>query len=70
MARRTRIRAGGLTSIFLAWNVYHLVKKIKGSVDGAKTESAEALQDLAHKLDGKLQVFEQIYKDLQSRLPQ
>lgn len=39
VARGARSKAGGFTSIFLAWNVYHLVNKSKDLYDGAKTES-------------------------------
>ncbi|XP_028634684.1 apolipoprotein L3-like [Grammomys surdaster] len=68
MTRRARIRAGGFTSFFLACDVYHLVKESVDLYDGAKPESARALRDLALKLEEKLQVFEQIYKTLQSDL--
>nr|XP_034373315.1 apolipoprotein L3-like [Arvicanthis niloticus] len=65
-----RIRVGGFTSFFFACDVYHLVNQSVDLYDGAKTESAGALRDLALKLEEKLRVFEQIYKTLQSDLPQ
>ncbi|XP_052017615.1 apolipoprotein L3-like isoform X8 [Apodemus sylvaticus] len=64
MTREARISSGGFTSLFLAWDVYDLVNESKDLYNGAKTESAKALRDLAHKLEEKLQVFEKIYKDL------
>lgn len=70
MARGARFGAAGVTSFFLAWDVYHLVADSMDLYDGAKTESAGALRELCHKLDDKLQIFEQIYKALQSDLPQ
>uniref|UniRef100_A0A8C6HN11 Apolipoprotein L 10B n=1 Tax=Mus spicilegus TaxID=10103 RepID=A0A8C6HN11_MUSSI len=69
MTRGARLRAVGFTSLFLAWDVYDFVKQSKDLYNGAKTESAGALRELAHKLEEKLQVFEQIYKALQSDLP-
>ncbi|XP_052017477.1 apolipoprotein L3-like [Apodemus sylvaticus] len=70
LTKGARIRAGVFTSIFLAWDVYDLVNESMDLYNGAKTESAKALRDLAHKLREKVQVFEEIYKDLQEELPQ
>lgn len=70
MTRGARFGAAGVTSFFLAWDVYHLVADSMDLYDGAKTESAGALRELCHKLDDKLKIFEQIYKALQSDLPQ
>ncbi|XP_052017614.1 apolipoprotein L3-like isoform X7 [Apodemus sylvaticus] len=70
MTRAARFRAGGVTSLFLGLDVYNLVNESKDLYNGAKTESAGALRDLAHKLRGKLQVFEEIYKDLKGDPPQ
>lgn len=64
------VTRGAATSFFLAWDVYNLVNESKHLYDGAKTESARALRVLAHKLEEKLQEFEQNYKALQSDLPQ
>ncbi|XP_029325859.1 apolipoprotein L3-like [Mus caroli] len=69
MTRGVKIRTAGFTSLSLVWDVYDLVKQSKDLYNGAKTESAGALRELAHKLEEKLQVFEQIYKVLQSDLP-
>lgn len=68
--RGARFGAAGVTSFFLAWDVYHLVADSMDLYDGAKTESAGALRELCHKLDDKVKIFEQIYKALQSDLPQ
>nr|XP_021492380.1 apolipoprotein L3-like isoform X1 [Meriones unguiculatus] len=70
MTRGARIRAGGVTSIFLVLDVYHLVKDSMHLYDGAKTESAGALRDLAKKLKEKLREFERIHEALQTDLPQ
>ncbi|XP_052017613.1 apolipoprotein L3-like isoform X6 [Apodemus sylvaticus] len=70
MTREASIRTGGFTSLFLAWDVYHLVNESKDLYNGAKTESAGALRHLAHKLREKLRVFEKIYKDLKGDPPQ
>ncbi|XP_028634683.1 apolipoprotein L3-like [Grammomys surdaster] len=70
MTRGARIRAGGLTSLFIVWDVYHLVNESVDLYDGAKTESARALRDLALKLEEKLQVFQEFYNALKSALPQ
>lgn len=64
VTRGAGIRAGGFTTLFLAWDVYDLLNESKDLYNGAKTESAGALRDLAHKLEEKLQVFEKIYRDL------
>ncbi|GAB1299537.1 Apolipoprotein L 10B [Apodemus speciosus] len=70
VTKGARIRAGVFTSIFLAWDVFDLVNQSMDLYDGAKTESARALRDLAHKLEEKLKIFENIYKDLKEDLPQ
>ncbi|XP_031215262.1 apolipoprotein L3-like [Mastomys coucha] len=64
------VTRGAAPSFFLAWDVHDLVNESKDLYDGAKTESARALRVLAHKLEEKLQEFEQNYKALQSDLPQ
>ncbi|XP_052017602.1 apolipoprotein L3-like isoform X2 [Apodemus sylvaticus] len=69
MTRAARIRAGVFTSLSLGWDVYNLVNESQDLYDGAKTESAGALRDLAHNLEEKLQVFEKIYKDLKGDPP-
>ncbi|XP_034373312.1 apolipoprotein L3-like [Arvicanthis niloticus] len=64
VTRGARIRAGGVTSLFLVWDVYHLVNESVDLYNGAKTESAGALRDLALKLEEKLQVFQEFYNKL------
>lgn len=70
LTRGARLIAGGFTSLSIAWDIYDLVNQSKDLYNGAKTESAGALRDLADKLEEKLQVFEQMYKALQSDLLQ
>lgn len=67
--RGARITAAGVTGLFILWDVCHLVVQSKDLYNGAKTESAGALRVLCHELEDKLQVFEQIYKALQSGMP-
>ncbi|XP_051045253.1 apolipoprotein L3 [Phodopus roborovskii] len=70
MTRGARIRSVGLSSLFLALDLYHLVTDSKDLSKGAITESGEALRSLAHLLEEKLQEFELIQKALQSDLCQ
>ncbi|OBS82343.1 hypothetical protein A6R68_23668 [Neotoma lepida] len=69
-AREAKIMAVGLGSIFLPLGVYNLVTDSMDLYDGAKTESAGALRDLAHELEKKMKLFEDIHKAVQSDLPQ
>ncbi|XP_034373311.1 apolipoprotein L3-like [Arvicanthis niloticus] len=64
MTRRSRIGTEWATSLFLVWDVYHLVNESVDLYNGAKTESAGALRDLALKLEEKLQVFQEFYNKL------
>ncbi|XP_051015291.1 apolipoprotein L3-like [Acomys russatus] len=70
ITRAARIRGAGFTSIFLGLDVYHLVTDTMHLFDGAKSESAGALRDLAQKLQGKLEEFEHIHSVLKADLPQ
>ncbi|XP_028727128.1 apolipoprotein L3-like [Peromyscus leucopus] len=70
VTRGARIRKIGFTSIILLLDGIHLVTDSMDLYNGATTESGRALRDLAHKLEEKLQKFEQIHKALQSDLPQ
>ncbi|XP_036032387.1 apolipoprotein L3-like, partial [Onychomys torridus] len=67
---RVRVASVGFAGVMLGLDVYHLVTDSMDLYNGATTESARALQDLAQKLEEKLQEFEQIHKALQSDLPQ
>lgn len=64
VTRGARITAASFTSIFLVLDVYHLVKDSMHLYDGAKTESAGALRNLAHKLEERLHEFKKIHKAL------
>ncbi|XP_059103999.1 apolipoprotein L3-like [Peromyscus eremicus] len=65
-----RIGGASVTGILLGFDVYHLVTDSMDLHSGATTQSGGALRDLAHKLEEKLQEFEQMHNDLQSDLPQ
>ncbi|XP_057648219.1 apolipoprotein L3-like [Chionomys nivalis] len=59
------IKGIGITSLFLVWDVYHLVTDSIDLYNGATTESAAALRKLALMLERKLREFEKIHKALQ-----
>lgn len=67
--RDIRIGEAGVRGYFLLWDLCHLLLQSKDLYGGAKTQSAGALRDLCKKLQDKLQVFEEIYKALQSVKP-
>ncbi|XP_008841384.1 apolipoprotein L2-like [Nannospalax galili] len=69
LSKGARFRSAGITSIFVALDVYHLVKDSIHLGEGAKSESAEELQQIAQKLEARLKELVQIYKTLQSELP-
>lgn len=68
--RGARIARGVGTGLMLGLDVFNLVTDSMDLHSGAKTESAEALRELANDLEEKLREFEQLHKDLQSHLPQ
>ncbi|XP_042121118.2 apolipoprotein L3-like [Peromyscus maniculatus bairdii] len=68
VTRGARIRKIGFAGIILLLDGIHLVTDSRDLHNGAATESGGALGDLAHKLEEKLQEFEQIHMDLQSYL--
>ncbi|XP_036032583.1 apolipoprotein L3-like [Onychomys torridus] len=68
MTGGARITGACITGIFLLLDGIHLVTDSMDLYNGATTESGGALRDLAHKLEEKLQGFEQIHKALQSDL--
>ncbi|XP_075816117.1 apolipoprotein L3-like [Microtus pennsylvanicus] len=64
--RLARIGKGvGNVSLF-GFDVYNLVTDSIDLHNGAKTESAEALREVANNLEERLREFEQLHKDLQS----
>ncbi|KAK7796087.1 hypothetical protein U0070_023570 [Myodes glareolus] len=68
--RGARIAKGVGTGLMFLLDVCNLVKDSMDLHSGAKTESAEALRDLAKNLEEKLHGFEQLHKALQLDLPQ
>ncbi|XP_029412875.1 apolipoprotein L3-like isoform X2 [Nannospalax galili] len=54
MTKEARIRSIAISGIFLAFDVYCLVKDLRHLQKGAKSESAEALRSLAWELEERL----------------
>uniref|UniRef100_A0A8C6W209 Apolipoprotein L3 n=1 Tax=Nannospalax galili TaxID=1026970 RepID=A0A8C6W209_NANGA len=65
MTKKARIRGIATASIFLALDVYNLVRDSMLLYDGTKTETAETLREVAQKLEEKLRELVQIHRSLQ-----
>ncbi|OBS73235.1 hypothetical protein A6R68_12188, partial [Neotoma lepida] len=65
MTKKARIRGAAIAGVFLALDVYCLVKDSMHLYDGAKSASAEELRALAQELEEKLTEIAQIHKTLQ-----
>ncbi|XP_005354213.2 apolipoprotein L3-like [Microtus ochrogaster] len=62
MTKKARIRGAAIASVFLAVDVYYLVRESMHLYDGAKSESAKELRALAQELEEKLKEFDKFYK--------
>nr|XP_020726648.1 apolipoprotein L3-like [Odocoileus virginianus texanus]XP_020726649.1 apolipoprotein L3-like [Odocoileus virginianus texanus]XP_020726650.1 apolipoprotein L3-like [Odocoileus virginianus texanus]XP_020726651.1 apolipoprotein L3-like [Odocoileus virginianus texanus] len=65
MGRTARIVSGVTSGLFLALDVYSLVKDAQDLQEGAKTESAENMRQKARELETKLEELTWIYESLQ-----
>lgn len=65
MGRTARIRHGVRSGLFLALDVYSLVKDAQDLQEGAKTASAENMRQKAQELETKLEELTWIYESLQ-----
>ncbi|EFB16046.1 hypothetical protein PANDA_022033, partial [Ailuropoda melanoleuca] len=64
VARGARIVGAATSSLFLAMDVFNLVKDSGHLQEGAKTESAEELRQQARELESKLEELTKIYESL------
>uniref|UniRef100_A0A8C8UG85 Apolipoprotein L3-like n=1 Tax=Peromyscus maniculatus bairdii TaxID=230844 RepID=A0A8C8UG85_PERMB len=64
MTKKARIRGATVAGVFLALDVYFLLRDSMHLYDGAKSESAEELWALAQELEEKLSEIAQIHKTL------
>lgn len=62
MTKKARIRGAAIAGVFLAVDVYYLIRESMHLYDGAKSESAEELRALAQELEEKLKEFDKFYK--------
>lgn len=69
VTKGARFRAAGISSIFVALDVYHLVKDSIHLGEGAKSGSADELREIAQKLEAKLKELVQIHRTLQAEPP-
>ena len=65
MGRTARITSGVTSGLFMALNVYSLVKDVQDLQEGAKTASAENMRQKARELETKLEALTWIYESLQ-----
>ncbi|XP_043736974.1 apolipoprotein L3-like [Cervus elaphus] len=63
--RTARIASGVTSGLFLALNVYSLVKEVQDLQEGAKTASAENMRQKAQELEKKLEELTWVYESLQ-----
>lgn len=64
MTKKARLRGAATAGVFLAMDVYFLVKDSMDLYDGAKSESGKELRALAQELEEKLKEISQIHKTL------
>nr|XP_034373316.1 apolipoprotein L3-like [Arvicanthis niloticus] len=64
MTKKARIRDAATAGVFLAMDMYSLVKDSMDLYDGAKSESGKELRALAQELEEKLKEIAQIHKTL------
>ncbi|KAH0518811.1 Apolipoprotein L3, partial [Microtus ochrogaster] len=62
MTKKARIRGAAIAGVFLAVDVYYLVRESMHLYEGAKSESAKELRALAQELEEKLKEFDKFYK--------
>ncbi|XP_041528477.1 apolipoprotein L2-like [Microtus oregoni] len=65
MTKKARIRGAAIAGVFLAVDVYDLVRESMHLYDGAKSESAKELRALAQELEEKVREIAKIHKTLQ-----
>ncbi|XP_043297629.1 apolipoprotein L3-like [Cervus canadensis] len=65
VSRVARIASGVASGLFLALDVYSLVKDVQDLQEGAKTASAENMRQKARELETKLEELTWIYESLQ-----
>nr|XP_048283327.1 apolipoprotein L3-like [Myodes glareolus] len=65
MTKKARIRGAAIAGVFLAVDVYDLVRESVHLHDGAKSESAKELRALAQELEEKVREIAKIHKTLQ-----
>ena len=63
-SKGARIMGAATPGLFLAMDVYNLVKDSRHLKEGAKAESAEELRQDARELERKLEIVTKIYESL------